>query len=340
MKLIITIVLCSTLFLLVFMSCGKPEATQTVVELLSLGEKYLLELDYKQAIVQFLKVIEIEPANPRGYTGAAEAYLGLGQVEDAIVILEKGFSITGDIRIRTMLDEQSSQQSGGEDLNPNHYPGVTSMNETQQSNIEPLIDAVLSMDYIRVYDCITSSEEFWEMCESIKVSNSERILFLISEIADVKLALRCGTVYDGYSSAELLVLRGDKDEGLVFKALLQNNIYDPYIKGYVTHCNLTTYTYSHGVANGVYRHIEYQVNDDVAFGHIEEGSVANGLKHGSILWNTIHIPNEPERYDDSPSQYKITFVEGYVSAIEPVNQYFDLSRDVKHSIDASFYPLF
>jgi len=64
--------------------------------LLSLGEKYLQELDYQKALVQFLEVIEVEPMNPRGYIGAAEAYIGLGQFEEAETLLKKGLDALPD----------------------------------------------------------------------------------------------------------------------------------------------------------------------------------------------------------------------------------------------------
>ena len=82
------------------------EKVPTLDELLSLGEKYLLELNYEQALVQFLKVIEIEPMNPRGYTGAAEAYVGLGDVENAVTIFEQGLiELTDNAEIRAFWDE-------------------------------------------------------------------------------------------------------------------------------------------------------------------------------------------------------------------------------------------
>lgn len=76
----------------------------TVAQLLDLGEKYLLESNYEQALVQFHRVIEIEPMNPRGYTRAAEAYIGLGQLDRAEQILHQGFDMTGDAEIQRMLD--------------------------------------------------------------------------------------------------------------------------------------------------------------------------------------------------------------------------------------------
>jgi tetratricopeptide (TPR) repeat protein len=74
-------------------------------EHLNLGEKYLFELNYSQALVHFLYAIEIEPMNPRGYIGAAEAYLGLGDMEREIISLELGYERTGDDIIKHKLEE-------------------------------------------------------------------------------------------------------------------------------------------------------------------------------------------------------------------------------------------
>ena len=84
---------------------GGNEPAESPQTLLDLGEQYLLELDYEQALVQFLRVIEIEPMNARGYIGAAESYIGLGDTESAIAILELGYERTGDSEIRRILDE-------------------------------------------------------------------------------------------------------------------------------------------------------------------------------------------------------------------------------------------
>jgi tetratricopeptide (TPR) repeat protein len=88
------------------MSCAKPATPHSAAELLDLGEKYLLELNYEQALVQFHNLIEVEPMNSRGYTGAAEAYVGLGQIDDAIAILEIGLEIVEtENEIQRMIDE-------------------------------------------------------------------------------------------------------------------------------------------------------------------------------------------------------------------------------------------
>ena len=100
------VVIAATIAIVVGINLGGPERPLTASELLDLGEKYLLELNYEQALVQFLGVIEIEPMIPRGYTGAAEAYIGLGDTGGAVAILRQGTQMLPDnTEIQAMLDE-------------------------------------------------------------------------------------------------------------------------------------------------------------------------------------------------------------------------------------------
>ena len=85
-----------TLLLVLLSACARTERPLTADELLNLGEKYLLEMNYEQALVQFLAVIEVERMNPRGYMGAAEAYVGLGDTDSAVQILQDGLNVLPD----------------------------------------------------------------------------------------------------------------------------------------------------------------------------------------------------------------------------------------------------
>lgn len=100
----ISFVIVCIILVLSMPGCAEKQRELTVDELISLGEKYLLDLNYEQALVQFNKVIEIEPMNVRGYTGAAEAYMGLEKFDEAVAVLEKGLEQTEDDEIRNMLD--------------------------------------------------------------------------------------------------------------------------------------------------------------------------------------------------------------------------------------------
>ena len=66
MKRTLSLALAATLLLTLF-ACGAPAAIPNPA--LVLGEKYLFDLDYEQALLQFDQAIQIEPKNPRGYLG-------------------------------------------------------------------------------------------------------------------------------------------------------------------------------------------------------------------------------------------------------------------------------
>jgi len=113
-----TLLIGAVLLLLVLASCAKPAPTTPLntSELLDLGERYLLDLNYEQAVAQFLAVIEIEPMNARAYIGAAEAYLALGRTDDAIAVLERGLNAMGDnSAISAMLEQLRGRDSSSED---------------------------------------------------------------------------------------------------------------------------------------------------------------------------------------------------------------------------------
>ena len=78
-------------------------APQTVTEMLSTAQKYLVEMDYERAIAEFNKVIELDPMNADAYLGLAEAYEKSGDIDKALETLEKGFELTGDERLQAKL---------------------------------------------------------------------------------------------------------------------------------------------------------------------------------------------------------------------------------------------
>lgn len=81
-----------------------------VKELLAVGDRYLSELDYEQAVASYQAVIEIDPRNVDAYLGMAEAYLGADDMEAALAALTKGYELTGDERLAVRLEELQSRQ--------------------------------------------------------------------------------------------------------------------------------------------------------------------------------------------------------------------------------------
>lgn len=92
-------------------ACAKPREGMSAAELLELGEKYLLEAEYEQAVLHFIDVTEVDPMDPRGYTGAAQAYAGLGRKEEAAAILEAGLAaLPGNVQLQLALVEQEPRR--------------------------------------------------------------------------------------------------------------------------------------------------------------------------------------------------------------------------------------
>jgi len=108
-KIIIAIIVASLIAtaigITIAVQSARAEKPLSAAEMLSLGEKYLLEMEYEQAIVHFTSLIEIEPKNARAYTGLAEAYLGAGDTDKAADALRKGLEqLPDNHEITDMLD--------------------------------------------------------------------------------------------------------------------------------------------------------------------------------------------------------------------------------------------
>ncbi len=75
-------------------------------KLIDLGNRYLEEMEYEEAIATFDSAIAIEPRDERGYIGKATAEYRLGWLDDAIETLTTGIEMVEDsTNLQAMLDE-------------------------------------------------------------------------------------------------------------------------------------------------------------------------------------------------------------------------------------------
>lgn len=72
---------------------------------LDLGQRYLEEQNYEQAIVEFDKAILIDPMSVDAYLGKVEAYESMGDEEKAIEVLQTGYEITSVSRLKDYIDK-------------------------------------------------------------------------------------------------------------------------------------------------------------------------------------------------------------------------------------------
>lgn len=82
-----------------------PDEVSLLESAMSTAQKYLIEQDYEQAIIEYKKAIELDPKNVDAYLGLAEAYIGLGETDSAVEILERGITETNNDVLIQKLDE-------------------------------------------------------------------------------------------------------------------------------------------------------------------------------------------------------------------------------------------
>ncbi len=72
---------------------------------LDLGQKYLEDQNYEQALSAFDIAIQIDSMNIEAYWGKAEVYVAMGEFEEAIKILEQGFEKTESNVLLQVLEQ-------------------------------------------------------------------------------------------------------------------------------------------------------------------------------------------------------------------------------------------
>ena len=212
-KKLIIICILMALALVFAAGCGCVGNAESVAELLSLGEQFLLENKYEQALVQFMRVIEIEPMNPRGYTGAAQAHIGLGDVDAAIAILKQGLEVLLDeVTIIRMLVEELGleevlaildedvrmliEELGLEEVLLGELQGTDRMEHEltiEQVELMRQLFAVLKSDNFSVAGAIVDSDVYRQLVEKAYVDG---IIFYQSSYGSLAIYPN-GNVYAG-----------------------------------------------------------------------------------------------------------------------------------------------
>ena len=129
-----------------------------------LGIRYLSEGNYKEAIIAFTAVIEIDPKQVDAYAKAAEAYQAMGDLDAAIAILEQGIGATGDPALSEALAQMQRKPWGRADLQ------AEDLNDAQQQCLQDLIAALEQQDRETSLTLLQSGE-FASICALDKYGN-------------------------------------------------------------------------------------------------------------------------------------------------------------------------
>lgn len=144
-------------------------------EFLVSGEKYLIEMNYEQAIIEFDKVLDIDPNNAYAYIGKAKALSALGRKEEALEILENGYSITDDERIADIINDYRGEDSPGPGGDTSPITPSASGSGTPSTTLSTLNSSISSIASKSSSSSTQSSSTANSTANSIESTPIERI---------------------------------------------------------------------------------------------------------------------------------------------------------------------
>lgn len=115
-----------------------------------LGVRYLSEGDYEEAIIAFTAAIEIDPKRAEAYLNLANVYVELGDLDDAIGILETGYDATGSEELFQKLSDL--QKNNDKNIAQQFQVMLQAENVVQYSDLPVIMtmsvdDAIRSVGY-------------------------------------------------------------------------------------------------------------------------------------------------------------------------------------------------
>ena len=139
------------LVLLLFTACSSKAAK--AVEKVELGQKYLTELNYTEAVASFTEAIGLDPENIPAYMGRAQAYVGLKQYDDAKADYTTAIEKT---------EEQPYTQAEA-------YVGRAEVNELTTANEDALSDYEAASTALDTVDVEKITDVTEQMLEALKI---------------------------------------------------------------------------------------------------------------------------------------------------------------------------
>jgi tetratricopeptide (TPR) repeat protein len=101
----VAVVVVAAVLIAVVLFVSSSVEKRRIADQLALGDRYLSELDYDQAIAAYLAVIEIDPNNKEAYEGLANAYMAQAdalvsnnETDEAIALLESAYNKMENMR--------------------------------------------------------------------------------------------------------------------------------------------------------------------------------------------------------------------------------------------------
>lgn len=182
------------LVLLLFTACSSKAAK--AVEKVELGQKYLTELNYTEAVASFTEAIGLDPENIPAYMGRAQAYVGLKQYDDAKADYTTAIEKTEE-QPYTQAEayvgraEVNELTTSNEDALSDYEAASTALDKVDVEKITDVTEQMLEALKIKVYNACARLNAFFGRNEAAAASYTKAIDSLVklpddAEVLDVK----------------------------------------------------------------------------------------------------------------------------------------------------------
>ena len=178
------------LTMLLFTACTSKAAK--AVEKVELGQKYLTELNYTEAVASFTEAIGLDPDNIPAYMGRAEAYVALKQYDDAKADYTTAIEKTAD-QPYTQAEayvgraEVNELTTANEDALSDYEAASTALDTVDVEKITDVTEQMLEALKIKVYNACARLNAFFGRNEAAAASYTKAIdsLAKLPDDADV-----------------------------------------------------------------------------------------------------------------------------------------------------------
>ena len=192
LRLIAVLLLIATLFT----ACSSKAAK--AAEKVELGQKYLTELNYTEAVASFTEAIGLDPENIPAYMGRAQAYVGLEQYDDAKADYTTAIEKTAD-QPYTQAEAYIGRAEVGEltteneDALSDYEAASAALDKVDVEKITDVTEQMVEALKIKVYNACARLSAFFGRNEAAAASYTKAIDSLAklpddAEVLDVKAA--------------------------------------------------------------------------------------------------------------------------------------------------------
>ena len=176
--------------LALFTACTSKAAK--AVEKVEMGQKYLTELNYTEAVASFTEAIGLDPENIPAYMGRAEAYVALKQYDDAKADYTTAIEKTAD-QPYTQAEayigraEVNELTTANEDALSDYEAASTALDTVDVEKITDVTEQMLEALKIKVYNACARLNAFFGRNEAAAASYTKAIdsLAKLPDDADV-----------------------------------------------------------------------------------------------------------------------------------------------------------